>query len=48
MIIIEDGFPVIYCDCCGEECTDSYEEFENTHICIACIQRNSQENLRNN
>ena len=47
MIIVEDGYPVVYCDCCGKPCQDNYEEFEDQHICIECIRRNAQENLCN-
>ena len=40
MVIIEDGIPVIYCDCCGEECTEQHEEFEGIDICLECIRTN--------
>lgn len=47
MIIIEDGMPVVYCDCCGEECSNNYETYADMDICLDCIRKNAQENLCN-
>ena len=47
MIIIEDGVPVVYCDCCGEKCVEGYEEHAGQELCYDCLKQNIQENLCN-
>ena len=41
MIVYEDGVAIVYCDCCGKECLDGYENIDGMDICPNCINENN-------
>lgn len=39
--------PLVFCDCCGWDCTyEDYEEIDDMILCPNCIRQNSAENIK--
>ena len=38
--------PLVFCDCCGWDCTyEKYEEVDNMILCPNCIRQNNAETV---
>lgn len=37
----QEHYIQIFCDDCGKECTDNYEEIDGKHYCSECLRQSS-------